>query len=721
MTRRTLIICAAAAATLVGAPFANAAENPEVVPGEAIVKFRDAPARQQVEAMRASGTRVDRWLPNDDTAVVRVMGSTEDAIERLHDDPRVEWAEPNYMVHAFAVPNDAMFLQQWGLSNSGQNVDGIPGTAGADIGVTGAWDTTTGGENVSVAIVDGGIDYTHPDLVSNITLSNPGETGGGKETNGVDDDGNGLVDDWRGWDWVADDNDPMDESGASHGTRVAGIVGARGNDGVGVSGTAWRAQMMGLRVLDATGAGTIADVAAAFSYAGRLNIRIVNASLGSPGLTSQALSDSIATYPDTLFVFAAGNNGANNDGGASIFPCDLPHQNVLCVASTNQSDALSGFSNFGAASVDIGAPGENIASTARNAGYSTDDGTSFAAPYAAGVAGLVLAANPSARTSQLKGAITAGATPLGSLAGKTATGGRLNAVGALASVPSSGGAPVVATGKARAITTTSANLAGTVVPNGGPASYYFEYGRTREYGSRTWMQSGKSAQSSVNVPIVGLTRDSTYHYRAVAVDFDGTTVGPNRTFRTAGGKATVRVRVEGRKTSLRLGLPQRTTVSATLQRRTVVTRNNRRVATFRKVRKLRARAQAAGINRMRSFGRLAPGRYRVSVRLKSAAGARNLVRKFRVNPRRPKLLALRKTKGKRRVSLRLYSRARVSGQVQRLQRGRFVTVRRLRVRTLGIGARRMALPRGLPKGRYRVTLAINEGGRKTRRTKRFRV
>ncbi|MDH3724438.1 MAG: S8 family serine peptidase, partial [Thermoleophilia bacterium] len=506
----------------------------------------------------------------------------------------------------------------------------------------------------------------------------------------------------------------------SHGTRVAGIIGARGNDGVGVSGTTWRAQMMGLRVLDATGAGSIADVAASFHYAGHLDARIVNASLGAAGLTSRALSDSIANYPDTLFVFAAGNNGTNN-ATSPIFPCDLPHPNILCATSTDQSDVLSSFSNFGATSVDIAAPGENITSTARGGSYTTDDGTSFAAPYAAGVAGLVLAANPSARTSQLKGAITASAMPLASLAGATATGGRLNAPGALASLPSSGGAPVVATGTARSITTTSARLAGTVVPNGGPASYYFEHGPTAAYGSRTGMYPGAAAQRSVDAPIRNLRRDSVYHYRIVAVDYDGIAFGPHRAFRTAGAKAFVKVKVEGRRTKLHLGLPQRTTVSAKLQRLTIVKRGNKRIATFKKVRNLRARAQAAGPKRARSLGRLSPGRYRLSIRLKSGTGVRNVVRNFRVSPRRPKLLTVSTAKGKRFVNLMLYSGAGVSGQVQRLQGRQFVNVRRIRARALGSGERRLAVPRGLRKGHYRVKLVINEGGRKTGRAKRFRI
>jgi hypothetical protein len=280
---------------------------------------------------------------------------------------------------------------------------------------------------------------------------------------------------------------------------------------------------------------------------------------------------------------------------------------------------------------------------------------------------------------------------------------------------------VVATGTARSITTTSASLAGTVVPNGGPASYYFEYGPTAAYGSRTWMNAGSAAQSSVDAPIRNLKRKSVYHYRIVAVDYDGMTIGPDRTFRTAGAKATVKVKVEGRRTRLQLGLPQRTTVSAKLQRRTVVKRGKRRVPTFKKVKSLRARAQAAGPNRARSLGRLAPGRYRLSIRLKSATRVRNVVRNFRVSPRRPNLLGIPRAKGRRFVNLKLYSRARVSGQVQRLQGGRFVKVRQIRARTLARGERRMAVPGGLSKGRYRVKLMINEGGRRTGRAKRFRI
>ena len=540
------------------------------------MKFRDGGSPGAMQAMRAGGARVDRWLPGEDTAVVRVMGSTGRAVAALNSDPRVEWAEPNYRVRGLAVPNDQLFDQQWALANIGQSIDGVAGLAGADIGVARAWDRSTGGDNVSVAIVDGGVDYTHPDLAPNMTLRNPGESGGGRETNRIDDDGNGLVDDWRGWDWVSDDNDPMDLGVVSHGTRVAGIIGARGNDGFGISGTAWRARMMSLRVLDASGGGTIADVAASFHYAGQLNIRIVNASLGSPGLTSRALSDSIAAHPDTLFVFAAGNDGTDNDGGGGhVFPCDLPQENILCVGASDQNDARAAFSNTGAVSIDLSAPGENITSTTRSGGYSTDDGTSFAAPFAAGVAGLVLATNPGARTSQLKGALLAGATPTAGLAGASATGARLSADGALAAVPGvdPARAPVAGTNRPRRILTRSATLAGTVVPNGGPASYWFEYGRTRRYGQRTVLYPGVTGRGPVRAEILRLRPNTRYHYRLMVVDYDGKSAGPNRTLRTVGRRARLAVRLEGRRARAVADLPARTRISGRLLRRSVVMRS----------------------------------------------------------------------------------------------------------------------------------------------------
>jgi hypothetical protein len=235
------------------------------------------------------------------------------------------------------------------------------------------------------------------------------------------------------------------------------------------------------------------------------------------------------------------------------------------------------------------------------------------------------------------------------------------------------------------------------------------------------MSAGVAAQSAVGAPIKGLKRNTVYHYRLVAVDYDGITVGRRRTFRTAGARASVKVTVAGRRTILRLGLPRRTAVSATILRLTVVKRGGKRTAAYTKLKRIRAKAQAAGPARRRSLGRLAPGRYRVKVRLRSATGVRNVVRTFRVSPRRPKLTSISVRKGRHLVSLRLYSRARITGWVQRLRGGAFLNVRRVPATARSSGERRIALPPRLPKGRYRVKLAINEGGRRTTRAKRFRV
>jgi len=720
MTRQRLLLPLALAGVMAAAPLATSA--PAFAPGEAIVKFRDAPRQDQVAALDAGGAKVQEWLPSERTAVVEVIGSNTTTIQRLESDPRVEWAEPNYIVRSLAVPNDALFGDQWGLLNSGQNVDGSPGTAGADIGVTTAWETTTGADHVSVAIVDGGVELNHPDLAPNMTLTNPGETGNGKENNRIDDDGNGLVDDWRGWDWVSADNDPTDLGVASHGSVVAGVIGARGNNGAGIAGTLWTARMMALRVLNEQGNGRVSDVSAAFSYAGALGVRIVNASLGGSGLRSQALNEAVSLYPDTLFVFASGNDGSNNDGGAAVFPCDLPFPNVLCVGATDQNDALAAFSNFGAASVDIAAPGQNIMGTTRGNQYGIQDGTSFAAPFATGVAGLVLAANPGARTAQIRSAVINGATPLPSLAGRVASGARLHAPGALANVPPAGAAPAVSERSATELDRGSAVFRGVVTPTDGPASFFFEYGTTPALGSRTHVMRAGAAARPVRVgyKATGLKPNTRYHYRVVAADVDGLAVSKSVSFVSPPRKTTVTVKTKGREALLRLGLAGRSTVSGTLLRRRIITRNKRRVATFVKSRRVVAKVSPAG-RRVRRIGILSPGRYRVKLQIREGGKRRNLIRNFRVAPKAPRVTRIT-TKGRTRiVNLRLFSRAKVNGRVERLSGRKFARVAAVRRRALASGNRLVALPSRLRKGRYRVVLNINEGGRKTTRVTRFRI
>jgi subtilisin family serine protease len=276
--------------------------------------------------------------------------SVPDAIAELEQRPDVLYAEPNYVVSALAVPNDPYFQYQWGLDDAGD----------IDINAPEAWDRTTGSENVVVAVVDTGVAWDHPDLAANV-WTNPGEIGN-RATNGLDDDGNGFVDDFHGWDWVDNDNDPMDVSG--HGTHVAGTVAARGNNGVGVTGIGWNTKVLPLRVLDASGSGGSADVARAFWYAADSGARVVNASFGTTS-HSQAVSEAVAQNPDVLFVAAAGNDGTDNEA-TPMWPCNLTHPNIVCVTAVARDNSKPGFANVGSTSVDIAAPGATILSTGPN-------------------------------------------------------------------------------------------------------------------------------------------------------------------------------------------------------------------------------------------------------------------------------------------------------------------------------------------------------------------
>ena len=332
---------------------------PERVPGEIVVRYRPSVGPGARDDVRArAGGRLTETLPASATEVVTVApGRVDEAVGAYESSDEVLFAEPNYIYRAATLPNDPRFPESWALNNSGQVIAGVGGTPDADMDVPEAWNSTTGNRSVVVAVLDTGVAFDHPDLAPNM-WTNPGETGMGKESNGKDDDGNGLVDDWRGWDWVQKDNKPRDLLG--HGTHVAGIVGAAGNDGSGMSGVAWKVSIMPLRVLDAQGTGTTSDVASAIDYARAKGADIVNLSLGGPDL-SLSVSNAITAASETLVVAAAGNEGSNNDLTPS-YPCNYPAPNVLCVGATDQNDALAGYSNFGG-TVDVAAPGSRILST----------------------------------------------------------------------------------------------------------------------------------------------------------------------------------------------------------------------------------------------------------------------------------------------------------------------------------------------------------------------
>jgi thermitase len=347
---KKIAIAALAAAAAVAAPvgIAHADAKPAAttapaahgyVPGQMIVKFREGqrPAARTA-ALRAHGARIDHTLWRSGPVLVSVPPDqpVSEAVKAMERDPRVEYAEPNAYRRGDALPNDALFADEGYLPS---------------IHAPEAWDRTTGSPSVKVAVVDSGVALGEPDLAPN-QWKNPGESGGGKESNGVDDDGNGFVDDWRGWDFVQGDNEPSDNAG--HGTQVASVLASRGGDGVGVAGTAWNASIVPVRVLDNTTFGTCDEIAAGMAYAVKVGARIVNVSVGgfNDCHTEGAV---IAAAPDVLFVMSAGNAGVDVDQKPT-YPCADPFPNVICVTGTDGTDKLWEHSNFGAQNVDIAAP-----------------------------------------------------------------------------------------------------------------------------------------------------------------------------------------------------------------------------------------------------------------------------------------------------------------------------------------------------------------------------
>ena len=397
------------------------------VPGEILVKW--APG---VTALAAATSRervaglTHRRFPEVGWEQLKIDPTmdVQTAVQKMRNQPGVIAAEPNYVVRALmTVPNDPQFGLQWALQNTGQIVNGIAGTAGADISMTTAWDIRTTSPNVIVALVDSGIVLNRPDLSGNLWV-NPGEIPG----NGIDDDGDGKIDDVNGWNFVSDNNDVSDDTSDFHGTFVAGIIGAKGNEGVGIAGITWSVQLMILKVLDSSGGGTVANAVAAIQYATTKGAHIINASWGTYTF-SQALKDAIDAFPG-LVVAAAGNDGINNEI-SPLYPACYTSSNVIAVAASDQNDALWPLSNFGSTCVDLAAPGVNVLSDNALGIVAFGEGTSVAAPHVTGVAALVKAQDPNRTAADIRSAILNNVDVKASLAGKVATGGRLNAYAAL--------------------------------------------------------------------------------------------------------------------------------------------------------------------------------------------------------------------------------------------------------------------------------------------------
>jgi subtilisin family serine protease len=320
----------------------------------------------------------------------------------------VEFAEPDYIGHVAIIPNDPKYLDHtlWGL-------DKIEAPAG--------WDVLTSASNVLVAVLDTGVRYTHEDLKSNIWV-NPNDGG-------------------HGWNALSGTNNPNDDSGNGHGTMVAGVLGAVGNNGKGVVGVAWQVQIMVCKCFNSQGKGTVSDCVTCIDYARTNGARIINASWGFTN--SLALSNAVYSLRDAgiIVVAACGNDATNRDVNPT-YPASYSMDNVVSVAATARDDSLASFSNYGATTVHLAAPGVNICSTfvATDSFYYTDSGTSFAAPYVSGALALMLAEYPIESYQSIVNRVLSATDPLPSLAGKCVTGGRLNLRKALTPIRLTGSA-----------------------------------------------------------------------------------------------------------------------------------------------------------------------------------------------------------------------------------------------------------------------------------------
>ncbi|MDP5191932.1 S8 family peptidase, partial [Rheinheimera baltica] len=423
MTQKKTLTLAIAAALLSGSALAGTSAPDDSI----LVMFKHGVSKQERQALikqnGASLRQLDaqgrdvkmRYIADGRIVKVSVPKGADRSrlIKTLAAHPAVEVAEPDYPLHALAIPNDPRFNELWGLNNTGQS----GGTAGADIKAADAWDISTGSHDIIIGIIDTGMDYNHPDLIDNRWV-NPGNLPGST----------------YGYSTLNAEQDPMDSD--SHGTHVAGTIGGSGNNGVGVSGVNWNVTLLPCQFLGPDG-GSTAGAIECINYFTDLklnygvDIKATNNSWGGGGF-SETLRAAIESGGEAgiLFIAASGNAGGNADS-APMYPAAYDLDVIVSVASTDRNDNMSGFSNYGVTSVDLGAPGSDILSTVPGNGYATYSGTSMASPHVAGAAALLWSVNPDLTADEMKTILMESGDSLVALEGKTVSGKRLNLANAM--------------------------------------------------------------------------------------------------------------------------------------------------------------------------------------------------------------------------------------------------------------------------------------------------
>lgn len=404
-------------------------QDVEAVPGEFLVTLKPeiSVAERNVQSLySAIGTPVKSTIPSMNIVVVSrpSFELLNTSVNVLKENPMITRVTPNYIYRANKVPNDELYSKLWGMKNTGQSDSKQEGTAGFDIGAEQAWDMTTGNKDIVVAIIDTGIKYDHPDLAPNMWVNEAEKNGAA----GVDDDGNGYVDDIYGYNFVSNTGDPMDDHG--HGSHCAGTIGGKGNDGAGVVGVNWDTRMMAVKFLSADGSGTLEGAVNSIAYATKMGAKILSNSWGGGGF-SQELKDVIdaSNAAGTVFVAAAGNSSANNDT-ANAYPASYDVPNIIAVSAIDNRGALAVFSSYGKRKVHVGAPGVNILSVTTK-GHESWSGTSMATPHVSGIAALLWGHETNLSHLQVKERILTTVVRIPGLKNKVSTGGLANAWTAL--------------------------------------------------------------------------------------------------------------------------------------------------------------------------------------------------------------------------------------------------------------------------------------------------